>query len=103
MWKSVWCPALCVVILLLVGPIACSSSKGARKPEQKVSTADSGLISEEPDAVRKKFGEPTTVSRTVDGHILWVYQPSWKLLPNDKGTVYVEFDNNRVTKVFKIK
>lgn len=65
--------------------------------------ADRNLVSYGPEVVTKKLGEPTTVSKTPEGHILWVYEPSWKVIPNHKGTVYVEFEDNKVTKVFKIK
>ena len=65
--------------------------------------AGSVLISSEPDEVRKKMGEPTIVNRTREDHILWVYVPSLKILPNDKGTIYVEFENGKVIKIFKIE
>jgi hypothetical protein len=60
------------------------------------------LISGTPEEVRKQLGEPTSVSRTPENHILWFYKPSWKLIPGNSGTVVVEFDNGRVAKVFKL-
>jgi hypothetical protein len=103
MWKISWLFIPFLIIFLLVGPTACSSSKAVRKAEQKPSSANNDLISSGPETVTKRLGEPTTISKTPEGHILWIYEPSWKLLPNEKGTVYVEFENNKVTKVFKIK
>jgi hypothetical protein len=103
MWKTARLFALLLPLLCLAGPIACSSSKKLSKPEQKALSADKSLISYGPDVVTKRLGEPTTVSKTPEGHILWVYEPSWKIMPNDKGTVYVEFEDKKVTKVFKIK
>jgi len=37
----------------------------------------------------------------LDDHILWVYLPTWKILPNDKGTLYVEFADGKVVKIFQ--
>ncbi len=94
---------LFLVVLSLAAPLACSSSKSVRKPEQRSASADQSLVTKGPEEVRRKLGEPTTVSRTADGRLYWVYEPSWKLIPNEKGTVYVEFESEKVTKVFKIK
>ena len=68
-----------------------------------VVVAGNVLISSEPDEVRRKMGEPTVVSRTQEDHILWVYVPRLKILPDDKGTIYVEFENGKVIKVFKME
>ncbi len=103
LWKIAVLPVVFLLLLSLSGPLACSSSKGIRKPQERFSQADKGLAGSGPELVKKKLGEPTTVSRTPEGHILWVYEPTWKLLPNEKGTVYVEFENEKVTKVFKIR
>ena len=35
--------------------------------------------------------------------VLWIYKPSWRIVPSPKDTVYVEFDKGKVVKVFKIK
>jgi hypothetical protein len=53
--------------------------------------------------VRKKLGEPTIVSLTTENRILWTYLPEWKLMPDNKDTVYVEFENGKVIKVVKAK
>ena len=107
MWKLRRLSAFFLVLLCFVGLVACSLSRGTAKPAQKASTkvssADKDLISSGPEVVTKRLGEPTAIAKTSEGHILWVYEPSWKLIPNDKGTVYVEFENNKVVKVFKIK
>jgi len=62
---------------------------------------ENSLISMTEDQVRKKLGEPTMVSLTPENKILWTYRPSWKLMPDNKGTVYLEFDQGIVTKVIK--
>jgi hypothetical protein len=94
---------LLVVACCLAGLITCSTSKGVKKPKPTTSAAGNALISSEPDEVRKKLGEPTVVSKTLEDHILWVYAPYLKIMPNDKGTIYVEFQNGKVIKVFKIE
>jgi hypothetical protein len=101
MWKIA---LLCLVAACLVGPAGCSAkSKGTDRPEQSFSSADQTLRGSGPTEVRKKLGEPTTISRTPEGRLYWIYAPAWKLIPNEKGTVYVEFENDKVAKVFKIK
>ena len=55
------------------------------------------------DEVRKKVGEPTIVSRTSDNHILWTYRPTWKLMPDNKDTIYIEFVDGRVVKIIKAR
>ncbi len=62
---------------------------------------ENSLISMTEDEVRKKLGEPTMVSLTPDNNILWTYRPSWKVMPDNKGTVYIEFDQGKVSKVIK--
>jgi hypothetical protein len=91
-------------ILFLVCAVAiagCSFFKSNPKPRSNPTAFDNAIISGGQDEVRKRLGEPTIISRTPDGHILWVYQPSWKIMPNDKGTVYVEFEDGKVVKVFR--
>jgi hypothetical protein len=92
---------LLVVACCLAGLITCSTSTSVNKLKPTAPAPANDLISSEPDAVRKKLGEPTVVSRTQEDHILWVYTPRLKILPNDKGTMYVEFENGKVIKVFK--
>jgi hypothetical protein len=105
MWKISWSPVLLVLVtvLLLGGPSACSGSKDVRKPAQRTASVDRDLVSLGPEDVTKRLGEPTAISKTPEGHVLWVYEPKWKLLPNNKGTVYVEFEEAKVTRVFKIR
>lgn len=91
------------MFLLLIGPVACSGSKAVSKRGQKPSAADNRLLSLGTDEVTKTLGEPTSISKTPEGHILWVYEPKLKLIPNNKGTVYVEFEDGKVVKVIKIK
>ncbi len=92
---------LFVVACCLAGLVTCSSSKAVKKAKPAAPASVDALISSGPDAVTKKLGEPTAVSKTADDHILWVYTPRLKILPNDKGTVYVEFEDGKVIKVFK--
>jgi hypothetical protein len=70
-------------------------------PKRIVSGPNAALISQGEDAVKAKLGVPTVISKTSEGHILWIYRPSLKIFPNDKGTLYVEFEDGKATKIFK--
>jgi hypothetical protein len=83
--------------------MGCSGSKAVTKGERNLSAADNSLLSKETGEVTTRLGEPTSISKTPEGRILWVYEPRMKLIPNSKGTVYVEFEDGKVVKVFKIK
>ncbi len=80
---------------------ACSSSKSVQKAKQETVASSAAHIAPGPDGVKAKLGEPTVVSKTAEGHILWVYRPAWKIWPDDKGTLYVEFVDGKAVKVFK--
>ena len=90
-----------LIVFLVISLFACSSGKGAKK--ENLRTLDNSLISSGQEEVKKRFGEPDTVSRTADNHIIWIYKPSWKIIPNEKGTLYVEFEDDKVIKVFRLK
>lgn len=106
LWKSFKSPAFsrsCVILLFCFVLVSCSYMKNVAgnvggKPQPVVETS---LISMNEEQVRKKLGEPTMVSLTPDSKILWTYRPDWKIMPNNKDTVYVEFDQGIVTKVIK--
>lgn len=94
---------LLFAIFCLVGLPACSLFKSKPKSETKqvVPVPETGLIAKGEEEVRTKYGVPTIICKTTDGHILWVYQPKMKIMPNDKGTLYVEFEEGKVVKIFK--
>jgi len=99
-------PLLLLAAICLVTMPACSTLKAVVKPKQakqkqEKPAPESPLIGQDEDEVKKKLGQPTDVSKTSEGNLLWVYRPSWKLLPDDKGTQYVEFKDGKVVKVFK--
>ena len=71
----------------------------SKEPPKAKLVPDSGLIDMTEAEVKKKFGEPDIVSKMPDNRILWTYQPTWKLLPDNKGTVYIEFENGKVVKI----
>ena len=75
------------------------SSSASKEPPKAKLVPDSGLIDMTEAEVKKKFGEPDIVSKMPDNRILWTYQPTWKLLPDNKGTVYIEFENGKVVKI----
>jgi hypothetical protein len=64
---------------------------------------DLTLVSKSEDEVKKKIGEPSDVAKTPENHVLWIYRPEWKIMPNDEGTLYVEFVDGKVAKIFQIK
>ncbi|MGD0230255.1 MAG: hypothetical protein ABSC19_07845 [Syntrophorhabdales bacterium] len=106
MWKIGRFCAIIVAACSLAGMTGCGGSKAARPPEKPSAAYDRGLndlIGGSQDDVKKRLGEPTDVSRTPEDRILWVYTPAWKIIPNDRGTVYVEFDQGKVVRIFKMK
>jgi len=112
MWKSqrtAFLTKTCIILLCLFLLVSCSSLKKITGKDQKKDQAsatpllENSLITMNEDDVRKKLGEPTIVSLTVENRILWTYVPAWKLMPDNKDTVYVEFENGKVVKVVKAK
>ncbi|MCX7966054.1 MAG: hypothetical protein N2596_05470 [Syntrophorhabdaceae bacterium] len=61
------------------------------------------LLSMDEDQVRQKLGEPTVISRTTEGKIMWTYKPSWRIIPYNKDTVYIEFENGKVIRAYKVR
>ncbi len=110
MWKSfgtAFISKSCITLLCLILLISCSSMKKTTGKESKAKieppAVENTVISMSEEEVRKKLGDPTTVSLTTENHILWTYAPDWKLLPDNKDTVYVEFENGKAIKVTKAK
>ena len=108
MWKSrgtAFLSKTCVILLCLFLLGSCSYFKKTTGKEQvpATPTLENSLISMNEEDVRKKLGEPTIVSLTVENRILWTYIPSWKIMPDNKDTVYIEFENGKVVKVVKAK
>ena len=99
--KGLRAPLLLLAAVCLVTLPACSTLKAAARPKQARPTPESSLIGQDQDEVKKKLGQPTDVSKTAEGNLLWVYRPPWTLLPTQKGTQYVEFKDGKVVKVFK--
>ena len=112
MWKSrrtAFLTKTCTVLLCLFLLVSCSyfkktTGKDQAKNQTPATPAlENSLISMNEEDVRKKLGEPTIVSLTVENRILWTYVPAWKIMPDNKDTVYVEFENGKVVKVVKAK
>lgn len=106
LWKTFKSPAFsgtCIVFLACFLLLSCSYTKKITgnitgKPQPQI---ESSLISMTESDVRKKLGEPTMVSLTPESKILWTYRPDWRLMPDNKDTVYIEFEDGKVTKVIK--
>jgi hypothetical protein len=107
MWKSQrtsFFSQTCITLLCLFLLISCSSLKKMVGTEQtKTPVLENSLISMSEEEIRKKLGEPTMVSLTLEDRIIWTYVPEWKLIPDNKDTVYVEFEKGKVIKVIKAK
>jgi len=103
MWKTIATRSfLMIFLILLCIPIlfSCGSSKNVKKGNPALENA---VINMTEDEVKKRLGEPDIVSKTPENHIIWTYKPSWKLLPNNEGTIYVEFEEGKVSKVVKAR
>jgi uncharacterized protein YpmB len=74
-----------------------------KEPPKAKLVPENGVIGMTEAEVKKKFGEPDIVSKTPDNRIIWTYQPTWKLLPDNKGTIYVEFENGKVVKIIRAR
>ena len=74
-----------------------------KEPPKEKLVPDTGVIDMTEAEVKRKYGEPDIVSKTPDNRILWTYQPTWKLLPDNKGTIYVEFENGKVVKIIRAR
>jgi outer membrane protein assembly factor BamE (lipoprotein component of BamABCDE complex) len=108
MWKSrgtAFLSQTCIILLCLFLLVSCSYFKKTTVKQQAPATPvlEKSLITMNEEDVRKKLGEPTIVSLTLENRILWTYIPAWKIMPDNKDTVYVEFENGKVIKVVKAK
>ncbi|OPY73095.1 MAG: hypothetical protein A4E63_01068 [Syntrophorhabdus sp. PtaU1.Bin050] len=117
LWKSIKSPMVTKLLAVISCALVLSSctyfgwgkkegeaarrSQGAGVASRGNPSPDSAFLDMSGDEVKKAFGEPDIVSRTPDNHVLWTYKPSWKLMPNNKGTIYVEFDNGKVIKIVR--
>jgi len=79
------------------------ASAPEKEPPKAKLVPDSGVIDMTEAEVKKKYGEPDIVSKMPDNRILWTYQPTWKLMPDNKGTVYIEFENGKVVKIIRAR
>ena len=104
LWKIQKACQVLIVLSLLVGLLflgACSQGKGVER--FKALPRGTTLIDKSESEVKRALGEPDVISKTPENRILWKYRPSWKVIPSPKDTLYVEFDNGKVAKVFQIK
>lgn len=104
LWKSLKNPLflrVCIILLVCFVLASCTYMKKVTgKPQPAM---ESSLMSMTEEEVRNKLGEPTIVSLTPENRILWTYQPDWKILTDNKDTVYVEFEDGKVIKAIKAK
>jgi hypothetical protein len=103
LWKTCKNPVrlkTCTILLCILLLFSCSSFKSAKK---KGPVLENAVISMSEDEVKKKMGEPNVVSKTPEGNILWTYNPQWKIMPDNKDTIYIEFENGKVIKIVKAR
>jgi hypothetical protein len=104
MWKIQKACQVLIVLSLFVGLLtlcACSQGKGVER--FKALPRGTTLVAKSEAEVRQALGEPNEIAKTTENRILWKYKPSWKVVPSPKDTLYVEFENGKVAKVFQIK
>ena len=97
------CQAVFLVLHLSLFLVAggCSGSTAYQKAVKQVSQPT--LISASEEEVKQALGQPDTVAKTPDNRMLFIYRPPWTIYPSPKDTVYIEFDNGKAAKIFKIR
>lgn len=91
-----------ITLVLIVTLLAsCTVFKSSKEKTQ--TPMENAMISMTEEEVRKRLGEPNIVSVTPENKIIWTYRPSWKIMPDNKDTVYVEFENGKVVKIIKVR
>lgn len=94
------CRAIILVLIVLL-VASCSIFKSSKKEPR--TTMENAMMSMTENEVRKRLGEPNIVSITPENKIIWTYRPSWKIMPDNKDTIYVEFENGKVVKIIKVR
>lgn len=88
-----------LAFLIVTGLVFASGCTGwAQKREQALK-----MIGSTSDDVKKRIGEPNVVTKNPDDEIVWIYRPPYKLMPNQEGSVYLEFQDGKVVKAFSLK
>ena len=100
-WKSGSLIRLVMLTLCLFTLVSCSLLYGRQQFGKTPPPAQ--LMGRGEEEIRKQLGEPTNINKTPDSHLLYVYRREWKIMPDDKGTLFVEFADGKVIKVFEIK
>jgi hypothetical protein len=103
MWKIQKTCQVLFVLFLFVGLLFLTACRGTGVDQFKRLPRGATLIEKDEAEVRKALGEPNVISKTPENRVLWRYKPSWKVMPSDKDTLYVEFENGKVIRVFQIK
>jgi hypothetical protein len=101
-----FCLFLCLILLSSCTYFKWTNFKWTKKDEIKKAdfrTLENMVISMKEEEVRNRFGDPDVVSLMPDNRILWTYRQPWKIMPDNKDTVYIEFENGRVVKMVKVR
>ncbi len=95
---------ICVILLSILMLTSCNPFKSTKPGTPKGHPAmDNSIISMTEEEVKKKLGDPDIVSKTPENNIMWTYKQPWKIMPDNKDTVYIEFENGKVTKITKAR
>jgi hypothetical protein len=104
LWKTlksrIFLSLSCALLALLLLS-SCTYLRSAKK--ESPPSGDDKMISMPKEQVVKVLGEPDMVSKETGGRTMWTYRPRWKIVPNNEGTVYVEFENDSVVKVIRVR
>ncbi|HOE16027.1 MAG TPA: hypothetical protein PLX02_00765 [Syntrophorhabdaceae bacterium] len=104
LWKtSKSFPVDKVITLVMIAALLTSCTIFKSSKEKTQTPMENAMISMTEEEVRKRLGEPNIVSVTPENRIIWTYRPSWKIMPDNKDTVYVEFENGKVVKIIKVR
>ena len=104
LWKtSKRCLFLNAFLIFLCALFLFSCTSSEKKAKKGHPAMENEVISMTEDEVKKRLGEPDIVSKTPENKIIWTYIPAWKIMPDNKDTIYIEFEDGKVVKVVKSK
>lgn len=88
-----------LAFLIVTGLLFTSGCTGwAQKRERALK-----MVGSDSEQVKKLVGEPNIVTRNPENSVIWIYRPPYKLIPNEEGSVYLEFQDGKVAKAFSLK
>ncbi|MCX7856830.1 MAG: outer membrane protein assembly factor BamE [Deltaproteobacteria bacterium] len=89
-----------IIFAFVVSVFICSCATYPSNKSENLKEVKIGMTEEQVIGI---FGEPNVISKTSEGTILWSYRPSWKIIPDNRGTLMIEFREGKVVKVVKVR